>query len=76
VPVSSPAPEKTPTVHIALPGHSSSGHSGGKEIAATVHAIVSPPPPSTPPVVVPPIVPGPPASPGDNGNGHGRGHDK
>lgn len=79
VPISSPAPapEKTTTVHVALPGHSSSGHSGGgKEITATVHAIVSPPPPSTPPVVVPPVVPGPPASPGDNGNGHGHGHDK
>lgn len=78
VPVSSPAPapEKTPTVHVSLPGHSSSGHSGGgKEIAATVHAIVSPAP-SPPPVVVPPVVPGPPASAGDNGNGHGHGHDK
>jgi hypothetical protein len=78
VPVSSPAPapEKTPTVHIALPGHSSSGHSAGKEIATTVHAIVPPPPASSPPVVVPPIVPGPSASPGDNGHGHGHGHDK
>lgn len=75
VPVSSPAPtpEKVPAVHIPLPGHSSAGHSGEKEIAATVHAVVSPPS-SPPPAVVPPVVPAPPAYPGDNGNGHGHGH--
>lgn len=79
VPVSSPAPtpapEKTPAVHVSLPEHSNSGHSGGNGIAATVHAIVSPPS-STPPVVVPPVVPGPPTDPGDNGNGHDHGHGK
>jgi hypothetical protein len=74
VPVSSSPPEKNPTVHVSLPGHSGSSHSGGKEIAATVHAVVPPPPPV--PVEIPPVAPGPPSNPGDNGNGHGHGHDK
>lgn len=76
VPVSSSPPAKTPAVHVSLPGHSGSSHSGGKGIAATVHAVVPPPPPSPVPVEIPPVAPGPPSNPGDNGNGHGHGHDK
>lgn len=76
VPVDSPAPEKAPVAHVSLPGHSSSGHSGGgKEIAATVHAVVSPPSPSPLPVEIPPVGPGS-SGPGNSGNGHGHGHDK
>ena len=75
VPVSSPAPApgKVPSVHISLPGNSGSGHSSDKEIAATVHAIVEPPPATPPPPAIPSL-PGLPTSPG--GNGHGHGHDK
>jgi hypothetical protein len=76
VPASSSPPAKTPAVHVSLPGHSGSSHAGGKEIAATVHAVVPPPPPSSVPVEIPPVAPGPPSNPGDNGHGHGHGHDK
>lgn len=76
VPVDSPAPEKAPPVHVSLPGHSNSGHSGGgKGVAATVHAVVSPPPPSPLPVEIPAVGPGS-SGPGNSDNGHGHGHGK